>query len=88
MEFLGHRKAYRDVSYFSGYGVIHVRVLGVSPEIRVVVKGFGETFKSMKLSFLVPVKTTEAERRQHFCGWSSRATALTEAVSGVGGGVW
>lgn len=64
MESLGHGKAYHGVNYFSGYGVviIRMRMLRVSQEICLVVKEFGETFTSVKLSFLILVKTIEAKR--------------------------
>lgn len=65
VESLGHRKGH-GVNYFSGRGVIIIRMLRISHEICLVIKEFEETFKSMKLSLLVPVRTLEAEREQHF----------------------
>lgn len=68
VESLGHRKGH-GVNYFGGHGVIIIKMLRISHEICLVCKEFEESFKSMKLSLLVPVRTLEAERR-HFQGWS------------------
>lgn len=62
---LGHTKGH-GVNYFSGHGVIIIRMLRISLGICLVIKEFKEIFKSMKLSLLVPVRTLEAERGQHF----------------------
>lgn len=61
MESLGHRKGH-GVNYFSSHGVVIIRMLRISQEICLVIKEFEETFKSMKLSLLVPVRTLETER--------------------------
>lgn len=65
LESLGHRKGH-GVNYFSGHGVIIIRMLRISHGIYLVIKEFEEIFKSMKLSLLVPVRILEAERGQHF----------------------
>lgn len=65
VESLGHTKGH-GVNYFSRHGVIIIRMLRISHGICLVIKEFKEIFKSMKLSALVPVRTLEAERGQHF----------------------
>lgn len=45
MESLSHRKAYRDLNDFGGYGVIISRMLKVSQELCLVVKECGETLE-------------------------------------------
>lgn len=84
VESLGHRKGH-GVNYFGGHGVIIIKMLRISHEICLVCKEFEESFKSMKLSLLVPVRTLEAERR-HFQGWSWWAASLMEGLSPLGDG--
>lgn len=50
VEFLGHRKGH-GINYFSGHGVIIIRMLRISHKLCLIIKEFEETFKSMKASW-------------------------------------